>query len=66
MSKASKFKNKMSKLNDSQIIDLMSITWNDAEGAIFRDFGFEILEERNGEEYADRIYSELWNKHEAA
>ena len=47
-------------MEDSAIIDSMRQTWNDPEGEIFREFGFEILEARNGEEFADDIYEMLY------
>lgn len=60
------FKSKMEQLTTAEIVEAMRKTWNMPEGAIFLDAGFEIIEEREGEEESDRIYSELWNELHAA
>lgn len=56
---------KMSQLTDKEIIDLLDEYWTKPEGAIFRDYGFDILEDRGGEDYSDSVYVILWNKHRA-
>lgn len=56
------FSNKVIKLDNQTIIDAIAATWNSPEGEIFREIGFEILEQRNGEEYSDKVYAELWNR----
>lgn len=53
---------KIINLDNQTIIDAMAATWNCPEGEIFREVGFEILEQRNGEEYSDKVYAELWNR----
>lgn len=55
------FKKKMQKLSIDQIVDLIRSTWDDCTGELFREIGFEIIEERLSEEESDRIYSELWS-----
>lgn len=57
------FTAKMQKLSNSQIVELIDMTWNDSCGVLFREAGFDILEERLGEDESDRIYSEIWNRH---
>lgn len=60
------FKSKMQQLATAEIVEAMRKTWDMPEGGIFREVGFEIIEERDGEEESDRIYSELWNERSAA
>lgn len=60
------FKKKMSGLTIDQIKELMLTTWNDAIGGLFREVGFEIIDERVSEEESDRIYFELHSMAEAA
>lgn len=55
------FTAKMAKLSTAEIIDQIGKTWNSEFGGIFREAGFEILEDRLGEEESDRIYAEIWN-----
>lgn len=55
----------MNGLSTRAIIDAIDKTWEMAEGDVFRDCGFEIIDGRVSEEESDRIYSELWSKHEA-
>lgn len=54
------FKKLMESLDIDQIKDLMLSTRNESTGSMFREIGFEIIEERAGEEESDRIYSDLW------
>lgn len=61
-----KFEKKMNELTNDQVIDLIKSTWNEQCGVLFREIGFEILEQRNGEEYSDRVYAELFNEMQAA
>ena len=56
----------MNSLSTSAIIKAIDITWDMAEGEIFRDCGFEIIDGRVSEEESDKIYSELWSKHDAS
>lgn len=56
-----KFFETMNTLDTEGIKEAIIATWNRPEGEIFREVGFEILEERLGEEEADEIYSEIWN-----
>lgn len=62
----SNFKKLMSKLDTNGIVELMRSTWNDSTGELFREVGFEVIEEREGEEASDLIYSELWHEAHAA
>ena len=55
-----KFKSLMETMSTDEIIEPIRKTWKAAEGAIFREFGFDIIEEREGEDEADRIYAELF------
>lgn len=55
----------MNGLSTSAIINAIDKTWDTAEGEIFRDCGFEIIDGRVSEEESDKIYSELWSKHAA-
>lgn len=52
----------MNTMETAAIIDAMRQTWNQPEGEIFREIGFEILENREGEEKADEIYNDLWHE----
>lgn len=54
------FKCKMEQLNVEQIKSLIVTTWNDATGELFREIGFEIIDERVGEKESDRIYDECY------
>lgn len=54
--------NTMSKLDTQAIIDLMAKFWNKPEGGIFREAGFDIIEDRLGEEESDRIYNNLYDE----
>lgn len=56
-----KFYNTMNTLATDAIKAAILKTWNMPEGEIFREVGFEILEERLGEEEADDVYLEIWN-----
>lgn len=60
------FKKKMNGLTIDQIKELMLTTWNDSIGGLFREVGFEIIDERVSEEESDRIYFELWHTANAA
>lgn len=64
--KRNQFKAKMESLTIDQIKEFILLTWNDATGGLFREIGFEVIEERLGEEEGDRIYSELWHTAHAA
>lgn len=55
----------MNGLSTDAIIDAMDKTLDTAEGEVFRDCGFEIIDGRVSEEESDKIYSELWSKHAA-
>ena len=57
-----KFYKTMNLLDNDGIKEALLATWNMPEGEIFREVGFEILEERLGEDEADAIYCELWKK----
>lgn len=59
------FKAKMESLTIDQIKDFIVRTWNEPVGGLFREIGFEVIEERHGEEESDRIYAELWHACEA-
>lgn len=61
MTTAQKFQAKMNKLSNEQLVSLIDMTWNEPTGMMFREYGFEILEERLGEDEADAIYSKLFN-----
>lgn len=54
------FKKLMDSMDTNGIIDAMRQTWNKPEGEIFREIGFEIIDERVSEEESDRIYAELY------
>lgn len=56
-----KFFETMNTLDTEGIKEAIIATWNRPEGEIFREVGFDILEERLGEEEADAIYSEIYN-----
>lgn len=56
-----KFYDTMNTLATDAIKAAILKTWNRPEGEIFREVGFDILEERLGEEEADAIYSEIYN-----
>ena len=56
-----KFFETMNTLDTEGIKEAIIATWNRPEGEIFREVGFDILEERLGEEKADAIYSEIYN-----
>lgn len=61
-----KFYKTMNLLDNDGIKEALLATWNMPEGEIFREVGFDILEERLGEDEADAIYCELWNNTKAA
>lgn len=61
MTTAQKFQEKMNKLSNDQIISLINMTWNEPTGGMFREYGFDILTDRLGEDEADAIYANLWN-----
>lgn len=54
------FKRTMEQLNIKQIKSIIVKTWNEAAGELFREIGFEIIDERVGEEESDRIYEECY------
>lgn len=54
------FKNLMEGMDTEGIIEAMRQTWDKPEGEIFREIGFEIIDERVSEEESDRIYAELY------
>lgn len=56
-----KFYDTMNTMDTEGIKEAIVATWNRPEGEIFREVGFDILEERLGEEEADAIYSEIYN-----
>lgn len=56
------FKAKMEKLTIDEIKELMLSTWNESVGMLFREVGFEIIDERVSEEESDEIYDELYYK----
>lgn len=56
-----KFYDTMNTMSTEGIKEAIVATWNRPEGEIFREVGFDILEERLGEEEADAIYSEIYN-----
>lgn len=56
-----KFYDTMNTMSTEGIKAAILQTWNMPEGEIFREVGFEILEERLGEEEADKVYLEIWN-----
>lgn len=60
--KKEQFKKLMNSMDIVGIKDSIFITWDAPEGEIFREIGFEILDERLGEEESDRIYAELYAK----
>lgn len=57
---AEQFKKVMGTMDTEGIKEAMLRTWNSPEGEIFREIGFDIIEERLGEEASDRIYAELY------
>lgn len=59
---SNKFKDTFSKLDTQTIINQIEETWNKPYGCVFREYGFEIIEERLGEEEADKVYNHLWKK----
>lgn len=54
------FKKIMNSMDTKGIIEAMRQTWDKPEGEIFREIGFEIIDERVSEEESDRIYAELY------
>lgn len=54
------FKKLMGSMDIEGIIEAMRQTWDKPEGEIFREIGFEIIDERVSEEESDRIYAELY------
>lgn len=54
------FKKKMNTLSTDGIIEAMRIAWHKPEGVIFREVGFDIIEERLGEDASDEIYDKMW------
>lgn len=56
------FEKKMRSLSTEQIVELLRSTWNEAVGELFREIGFEIIEEREGEDESDRVYNRLWQE----
>ena len=65
MTTTEKFRATLATLATSDIIDAIDRTWDATEGAAFRAWGFDIIEDRMGEDESDRIYSEMWHKHAA-
>ena len=57
---------RVGELSTEQIAQLLDFTWDDAAGGYFREIGFDIIEDRHGEEFADRLYSELWHRNRKA
>lgn len=55
-----KFTELMNSMDLEGIKEAMLRTWNEPCGEIFREVGFDIIEDRFGEEVSDRVYSELW------
>ena len=56
-----KFYDTMNTMDTEGIKEAIIATWNRPEGEIFSEVGFDILEERLGEEEADAIYSEIYH-----
>ena len=56
-----KFYDTMNTMSPEGIKEAIVATWNRPEGEIFREVGFDFLEERLGEEESDAIYSEIYN-----
>lgn len=54
-------KQRVAELTTAQIVELLRTTWDDPTGPMFREIGFDIIEDRHGEAEADRIYSDLWH-----
>lgn len=54
------FKAKMNTLSTDGVIAAMRSAWNKPEGIIFREAGFDIIDERLGEDASDKIYDNLW------
>ena len=53
-------------LTTGQIVQLLDLSWNDYGGEAIREIAFDVIEDRHGEEYADRLYSELWHRNRKA
>ena len=53
---------KMNGLDTDAIVELLRMTWDVPEGYVIREFAFEVIEERHGEDESDRIYSMLWHE----
>ena len=56
------FRRLMETMDDEGIVEAMRRTWNEPEGAIFREFGFQVIEERHGAEWADDLYDNMWDE----
>ncbi len=48
----------------AQIVDLIDLTWDEPEGALIREIGFDIIEERHGEEVSDQLYKAIYEAKE--
>ncbi|MBQ9041443.1 MAG: hypothetical protein IJ111_01345 [Eggerthellaceae bacterium] len=56
------FRFKMHQLGIAGIKEAIMRTWDEPEGCVVREIGFDIIEELRGEEYADALYEELWEE----
>ena len=55
-----KFRATLARLTTSEIIDMIARTWNTPEGHEFRAYGFDVIDERIGDELGNDLYDELW------
>lgn len=60
MTTRDKFTKLMESMSTDGIKQAIRQTWNSPEGMIFREIGFEIMDERHGEEFSDAAYAELY------
>lgn len=56
------FRFKMQQIGVRGIKEAILRTWDEPEGIIVREVGFDILEELLGEEAADQEYENIWEE----
>lgn len=54
------FEREINKLPNERIVELIERTWHEPTGELFREIGFDVLEDRVGSTDVDELYSELW------
>ena len=61
MTTSEKFRATIASLRTADIIDAIARTWDAPEGGEFREWGFDVIFDRIGEDMTDELYSEIWH-----